>query len=113
MLWLMPLSHLAPALSKVGGKEIRICGGGHENDLQGAALGQQVPQQQQQQVSVQAALVHLIHYHMAHPFQLGITQQPPEQDTWEARSRSAKDRQLPVCHSIDYILSECAQTRTA
>ena len=43
---------------------------------------QQIPQQTYQQIRIDASLVRLINYHMAHTLQVGIpTAHPPQQDT--------------------------------
>ncbi len=54
------------AVVEVGGEQLRIHGGGHEDDLEILPLGQQPPQQDEEEVAVQAALVHLVDHDVRH-----------------------------------------------
>lgn len=60
-------------VAEVGGKELSVCSCRHEDDFDGTAMRYEVPQQQQRQVHIYAALMHLINDYMADALQGGVS----------------------------------------
>mmetsp|Transcript_165480 Transcript_165480/g.526058 ORF Transcript_165480/g.526058 Transcript_165480/m.526058 type:complete len:257 (+) Transcript_165480:2098-2868(+) len=100
--WKRPAGHReARSPTEVAAKQVFVHGGRHQDDLEVSAPAAQVPQRQQQEVALDAALVDLVDDDVRGAVEVRILLQAPQQDACRAEEQArARSRLLLQPHRV-------------
>mmetsp|Transcript_21181 Transcript_21181/g.58794 ORF Transcript_21181/g.58794 Transcript_21181/m.58794 type:complete len:263 (-) Transcript_21181:2134-2922(-) len=92
--WDLQDAYSSSILEEVVREQLRVRRCRHQYHLDTAAPGDEVSQEEQEEVALYTALMHLVHHHVGEPRQLRVSKQPPQQNTYRTKEKTGPLRTL-------------------